>query len=249
MESQRWPGRIPTQGDKPGSLKLKLMGVREKLCFAHGFLRTQHASKSGHLGDLVLLKPAVIRCKNIGLTMVRLSGLAEADGLPPAKRMAVTPAPVCQDDMIEALATDRAEKLPAIPEHAQSTVTMALLLLLEEDQDLVDVGISIQNMHVVTAGKDRDPGLGIFCAKTMQQGRRADQIADIIAPDHQDLQGSAHVVKGEGRDRWVEDRHLRRNKAKALALRHPEFFLEQGLQPLHGCLEFFVRSGTLDAGR
>jgi hypothetical protein len=171
------------------------MSVREKLRFAHGFLRAQHACETGHLGDFVLIKTAVIRRKNIGLTMVRLSGLAEADGFLTAQGMTVPPAPVCQDDMIEALPADRSEKPPAIPEHAQSSIAVALLPLLEENEHLVDIGISIQNLLVITTGKDRDPSLGIFCAKTVKQGRRADQIADIIAPDHQDLEVSTHDIK------------------------------------------------------
>ena len=78
----------------------------------------------------MLLEAVVIRSQNIGLTMSRLPGLAKPDQLFPAERMGISPSPVCQDNVIEAAITNRAEKSPAVPEHPQTSVTMALLMLL-----------------------------------------------------------------------------------------------------------------------
>jgi hypothetical protein len=60
---------------------------------------------------------------------------------------------------------------------------MALLILLKKNQCLIHIGISIQNIHIVTAGQNRDPSIGILSAQPMKQGCGTDQIADIIAPD------------------------------------------------------------------
>ena len=54
----------------------------------------------------MFVKASMIWCQHVGLTVVRLSGFTESDQLLPTQRMGIAPAPVCQDDVIEAAFSD-----------------------------------------------------------------------------------------------------------------------------------------------
>jgi hypothetical protein len=64
---------------------------------------------------------------------------------------------------------------------------VAFLLLLEKDKDLVHIRVPIQHIDVVAARKHGDHSIGKFPSQSVQERSRADQVADIVAADNQDL--------------------------------------------------------------
>src|SRR5690606_4287214 len=103
-----------------------------------------------------------------------------------------------EHDRVEAHAAQLPKRMQACAEGGDPAFAAGQVLQLRVSDDLVEVGIALEDRRVVAVDECADPAVRVLLAQCSEERCRANQVADVIAANDED----AHAVQ---RAAWVRD--------------------------------------------